>query len=275
MEAWLQGLPQQCVASICSSLTHVATVVFYDRLCGFLTIGWALHYVPFFLMSRQLFLHHYLPALYFAILLLSAVFDVATNALKPRYRLGVALSLVTLVILAWSHWSPLIYAGQWTKAQCESSKLLKTWDFSCGDFPDKVSEYPSLLAQARNASLANAANEGVEGGEGLVGEAEGVEAGGEGTTTTAVALEAGPNPFHADKVAKARGTSAGEQPPADPNAGTEEAEAAPSPLDEDAQVEEGDQAHPIPKEGLAPTGSGDNDENEEETEEIVYVDDDE
>lgn len=33
----------------------------YNSL-GFLLVGWAAHYFPFFLMSRQKFLHHYLPA---------------------------------------------------------------------------------------------------------------------------------------------------------------------------------------------------------------------
>ena len=29
---------------------------------GFFMLVWAVHYVPFFLMSRQLFIHHYLPS---------------------------------------------------------------------------------------------------------------------------------------------------------------------------------------------------------------------
>ena len=29
---------------------------------GFFLLVWAVHYLPFFLMSRQLFLHHYLPS---------------------------------------------------------------------------------------------------------------------------------------------------------------------------------------------------------------------
>lgn len=37
-------------------------------------LGWVLHYAPFFLMDRILFLHHYLPALVFSILLVGVVF---------------------------------------------------------------------------------------------------------------------------------------------------------------------------------------------------------
>lgn len=29
---------------------------------GFFVIVWAVHYLPFFLMNRQLFIHHYLPS---------------------------------------------------------------------------------------------------------------------------------------------------------------------------------------------------------------------
>ncbi|KAG0215255.1 hypothetical protein BGX28_000474 [Mortierella sp. GBA30] len=40
---------------------------------GFFFIGWALHYMPFFLMGRALFLHHYMPALVFSYMVLAAV----------------------------------------------------------------------------------------------------------------------------------------------------------------------------------------------------------
>jgi dolichyl-phosphate-mannose-protein mannosyltransferase len=116
--------------------THPATdspsafVVKYDQLCGFLVLGWFLHYFPFFLMSRQLFLHHYFPALYFSILLTCGVFDLSTSWLKPKVRLQVAAVLAIAAIASWYHFSPLAYAGMWTKSQCSSAKWVKTWDFS-------------------------------------------------------------------------------------------------------------------------------------------------
>lgn len=43
-------------------------------LAGVLCVGgWAVNYLPFFLMDKTLFLYHYLPALTFQILLLPAV----------------------------------------------------------------------------------------------------------------------------------------------------------------------------------------------------------
>ena len=42
---------------------------------GVLLVGWLAHYLPYFLLSRVLFLHHYLPALPFKLMLLAAVCD--------------------------------------------------------------------------------------------------------------------------------------------------------------------------------------------------------
>ncbi|KAJ6615547.1 glycosyltransferase family 39 protein [Mycena sp. CBHHK59/15] len=121
-------------------------VVKYDSLCGFLFLGWFLHYFPFYLMGRQLFLHHYFPALYFAILLLSGVFDLLTSTLRPRVRLQIAAVLIILAIWNFAHFSPLAYGSQWTKSKCNSSKWLKTWDFSCNDFHDSYVEYSGIAA---------------------------------------------------------------------------------------------------------------------------------
>ena len=51
------------------SVTHVEALTYEtgtrSRLynsTGFFFLTWAAHYIPFFIMGRQLFLHHYLPA---------------------------------------------------------------------------------------------------------------------------------------------------------------------------------------------------------------------
>eukprot|EP00124_Ichthyophonus_hoferi_P004332 Ihof_evm1s464 gene=Ihof_evmTU1s464 len=41
----------------------------FQRGMGLVLLAWALHYIPFFPMDRQLFLHHYLPASYFMLVL--------------------------------------------------------------------------------------------------------------------------------------------------------------------------------------------------------------
>ncbi|KAF4574353.1 hypothetical protein EYR36_005686 [Pleurotus pulmonarius] len=141
-------------------------VVKYDALCGFLVMGWGLHYFPFFLMGRQLFLHHYFPALYFAILLFCGVFDLVTSTLRPRVRLQIAAVLIIIAIWNFSYLSPLAYGSPWTKAKCNSAKWLKTWDFSCNDFLDDVrySQYAGRVAATPQKSSAPAATIGGEPG---------------------------------------------------------------------------------------------------------------
>lgn len=114
----------------CSLSDSPAKIGFYDEVCGFLVMSWALHYLPFFLMQRQLFLHHYLPALYFAVLCFCAVFDFMTSWLRPRTRIQVAAIVLVLTVWSWTYFSPLTYAQPWTRSKCEKAKWLRTWDFS-------------------------------------------------------------------------------------------------------------------------------------------------
>ncbi|SCV70352.1 BQ2448_1746 [Microbotryum intermedium] len=112
-------------------------VVFYDGVCGFLMLGWFLHFFPFFLMSRQLFLHHYFPALYFSILLSASVFDLATSFLKPKFRLQAVVLFALAAMATYWYFSPLTYAGVWTHEQCIRAQWRPHWDFSCDDFLSK------------------------------------------------------------------------------------------------------------------------------------------
>lgn len=127
-------------------------IAFYDEVCAFLVMGWALHYLPFFLMQRQLFLHHYLPALWFAVLVFCTLFDYATSRIRPRQRFQIAVALAILAIWSFNYFSPLAYAKPWTKTQCNDAKWLKTWDFSCADFHDSIPQYYAQSAISQPAA---------------------------------------------------------------------------------------------------------------------------
>ncbi|KAI9504698.1 Protein O-mannosyltransferase 2 [Coemansia spiralis] len=59
--------------------------------------GWALHYLPFFLMGRVTYLHHYLPALYFALLLLAYEIQCLVRWYLPRGAMWPVALLAMLV----------------------------------------------------------------------------------------------------------------------------------------------------------------------------------
>lgn len=106
---------------------------FYDESAGFFLVGWFFHYFPFFLMGRQLFLHHYMPALYLSILLFSVGFDLLTIRLVNRKRLFAAGLFILSVIYVYRYFIPITYAEPWTQSLCEKAKWRATWDFNCAE----------------------------------------------------------------------------------------------------------------------------------------------
>ncbi|KAG2124692.1 glycosyltransferase family 39 protein [Suillus clintonianus] len=140
----------------------------YDSLCSFLFIGYCMHYFPFFLMGRQLFLHHYFPALYFAILLNCAVFDLATSTLRPKIRLQIAAVLMIMVIITYSKFSSLTYGDPWTKKKCTNAQWVKTWDFACNEFLDEYSQYSGVTVPTLNRTIPMATIGGEPGGRAAI-----------------------------------------------------------------------------------------------------------
>ena len=76
-------------------------------------LGWFLHHVPFYIMGRVLYLHHYYPCLYFSILGSGALFDLVTGARggqPPTKRSLIAFALLSgIVLYTFYLFSPLCY----------------------------------------------------------------------------------------------------------------------------------------------------------------------
>ncbi|RIB11587.1 Glycosyltransferase Family 39 protein [Gigaspora rosea] len=113
----------------------------FESWSGLIFMGWCLHYLPFFLMSRQLFLHHYFPSLYFAILLIGIIFDLFTHKLSSRYKLIIAIIFLVASVYVFTIFSPIIYGGSWTKTDCQKAKWISTWDFECQTYHDNYEDY--------------------------------------------------------------------------------------------------------------------------------------
>lgn len=90
---------------------------------GFFFLAWAAHYFPFYLMGRQRFLHHYLPAHIASALVTGALIEFMfnvepVNASNSRRRFGRssllsiwAASIAVLAVTIWSfvYFAPLTY----------------------------------------------------------------------------------------------------------------------------------------------------------------------
>ncbi|KAF2757331.1 dolichyl-phosphate-mannose-protein mannosyltransferase [Pseudovirgaria hyperparasitica] len=127
----------------------------YDYEVGMTILGWAFHYFPFYLMQRQLFLHHYLPALYFAVIALCQTLDFFGHrfsglGLKTRPAIGQAgmIAFLALSIVVFTLYSPLAYGNPWTKSQCNKVKLFTTWDWDCNNFYDNYDSYAKEITSS-------------------------------------------------------------------------------------------------------------------------------
>ncbi|KAF9428432.1 hypothetical protein BGZ94_002415 [Podila epigama] len=132
---------------------------YYELSGGFFFMGWIFHYFPFFLMDRQLFLHHYLPALYFSILLLGVTIDVGFRFIPSRARILAVIIIGSAAIYIFSVLSPLAYGLEWTRTDCEAAKQRKTWDFDCQQYPTDYAAYKKKAASAATWSSDAAAIE--------------------------------------------------------------------------------------------------------------------
>ncbi|OAQ29175.1 glycosyltransferase family 39 protein, partial [Linnemannia elongata AG-77] len=103
---------------------------FYSVASGTFYAGWAIHYIPFFFMSRQVSLHHYLPALYFSILLLVSRLDRTLQRWPARMRYMTGILLMGAVIFSWFQFAPFAYGTDFgSTSRCESLRALGRWKF--------------------------------------------------------------------------------------------------------------------------------------------------
>lgn len=90
--------------------------------------GWVFHYLPFIVMARVTYVHHYLPALYFAVLVFNFLLDHATLHWTPRsVRMIVYLSLYALTAGLFYHFSPIAFGMTGDLEQYKYLNWLKTW----------------------------------------------------------------------------------------------------------------------------------------------------
>ncbi|KAG1050102.1 hypothetical protein G6F43_007601 [Rhizopus delemar] len=74
-----------------------------------LFLGWFLHYIPFFIMGRVTYLHHYFPALYFSVLMVPFLIDHFTQRKSQRVQWAVFAPIYAAVIITFIHFAPISF----------------------------------------------------------------------------------------------------------------------------------------------------------------------
>ncbi|MBI2644323.1 MAG: phospholipid carrier-dependent glycosyltransferase [Candidatus Wildermuthbacteria bacterium] len=94
-----------------------------ERIVLILAAGYIVSFVPFLIVSRVMFLYHYLIPLIFAV----SLFAYLATTIKPRYAKILSLLLALAALISFFYFAPLTYGFPLDKAQFENRMWLSTW----------------------------------------------------------------------------------------------------------------------------------------------------
>ncbi|CAD6505611.1 BgTH12-01101 [Blumeria graminis f. sp. triticale] len=90
-------------------------------------LGWLLHYLPFIAMARVTYVHHYYPALYFAILNLGFLSDWALRRTRKKIQYTAFAILYTITIGLYIYFMPISWGMIGPSKNYRYLKWIETW----------------------------------------------------------------------------------------------------------------------------------------------------
>ncbi|TIB67779.1 hypothetical protein E3Q24_04041 [Wallemia mellicola] len=92
--------------------------------------GWVFHYIPFLIMGRVTYLHHYLPALYFAILVMGLVLDhlIFKRQIPERIKWFVFGLLAVNTIVTFYHFNGVVFGMVGPISKHKHLKWRNSWN---------------------------------------------------------------------------------------------------------------------------------------------------
>lgn len=95
-------------------------------------LGWGLHYMPFVIMGRVTYVHHYVPALYFALIILSYWFDWFTSGLsnskKGKFITFVVYAIYYVIVIGgFAYFSPISFGMDKPSSEYAYLNWLPSW----------------------------------------------------------------------------------------------------------------------------------------------------
>ncbi|KAI9730575.1 MAG: Protein O-mannosyltransferase 2 [Cirrosporium novae-zelandiae] len=90
-------------------------------------IGWFLHYLPFAIMGRVTYVHHYYPALYYAILTYGFCVDWVTQKLDRKIQWGIYGVLYTIVAFLFWLFRDIVFGMEGDNRKWDHLKWFDTW----------------------------------------------------------------------------------------------------------------------------------------------------
>lgn len=90
-------------------------------------VGWVLHYLPFIIMTRVTYVHHYYPALYFAILTAAFCVDWFTQKLNRKVEWAVYSLLYIAIIALFVVFKDIVFGMEGSNDQWKHLNWLSGW----------------------------------------------------------------------------------------------------------------------------------------------------
>lgn len=124
-----RGIRKTTKADVAEDLSHYEERFLYRS--GFLLLAWAMHYFPFYTMSRTLYLHHYLPAYMMGTLVAGAILDYGHRMMAKKSGIITTITAIALCIsiVTYFYFAPITYGTNIPTPALEAKKWLQSWDW--------------------------------------------------------------------------------------------------------------------------------------------------
>ncbi|PWY68046.1 protein O-mannosyl transferase [Aspergillus heteromorphus CBS 117.55] len=90
-------------------------------------LGWVLHYLPFAVMARVTYVHHYYPALYYAILTFGFCVDWLTQGLSSKFRWALYTILYCIIIGMFFYFRAIVFGIEGSSQQWSHLNWFSGW----------------------------------------------------------------------------------------------------------------------------------------------------
>ncbi|CAG8470781.1 14951_t:CDS:2, partial [Gigaspora rosea] len=99
--------------------------LYVGKIC---LIGWLLHFMPFFIMGRVTYLHHYFPALYFSILMCAFVLDHLTSSCNQITKhIVFGISYLAVILVFW-YFKDIAFGFDYPSSELKGRQWVSSWN---------------------------------------------------------------------------------------------------------------------------------------------------
>ena len=91
-------------------------------------VGWLLHYLPFYIMGRVMYVHHYFPALYFGIITLTVTVDHFAKKLPKVLGLGLLIGVGLVCTATFLYFADFAFGMNTSAKNYSGRRWLSSWN---------------------------------------------------------------------------------------------------------------------------------------------------